>query len=72
MELDKGANIRIEQEARIIATWLSPLDSFEVHNAIYSRHLQDSGQWLIQSDSFQGWLTGQAKCLVLCGARKIK
>ena len=58
---------RDQQARREICQWLSPLDFPAQQREIYSRHQEESGQWLLQSEVFKGWLESEGGVLLCPG-----
>lgn len=65
--LDKDALLRREK----ILHWLSQLDFLEKQNTTLAKHVQGTGQWLLESDRFREWLHGSENFALWCaGMRK--
>ena len=50
-----------------IKAWLSPPDPWVTHASARQRHEPHTGSWLLQSDRYQEWKTGQIRHLWLYG-----
>lgn len=53
------------EEKRTILGWLSPIDFASQQNDYIQRREEDTGQWLLQSDEYQNWIT-TAKETLFC------
>ena len=58
---------RDQQARRELCQWLSPLDFPAQQREIYSRHQHGTGQWLLQSERFKGWLENEGAVLLCPG-----
>ncbi|KAL8786478.1 MAG: hypothetical protein Q9195_008183 [Heterodermia aff. obscurata] len=56
-----------DKRISIIAAWLAPLDFFGTQRSVYRKHQQGTGQWLLESETFQSWLLQKIKCLAIVG-----
>ncbi|KAK3994869.1 ankyrin repeat-containing domain protein [Cladorrhinum sp. PSN332] len=56
----------IVEERDEILTWLSPLNFLEKHHAIFEKHHEGTGKWLLDSDPFQKWLNGEQNSTLWC------
>lgn len=52
-----------------ILSWLSPLQMGRVHQSIAEQAQQGSGRWLLNSDPFLEWRSGEKKLLWCSGMR---
>jgi hypothetical protein len=53
-----------------IISWLSPNDFHHIHTDILRTRHEGTGEWLLKSKSFQGWLGGTPRILWCPGIRK--
>ncbi|KIM72175.1 hypothetical protein PILCRDRAFT_828843 [Piloderma croceum F 1598] len=51
------------QECRKIIQWLSPLNFFVRQDDIFSKRQEGTGDWLLQCDDFNSWVSGASKTL---------
>ncbi|KAL8708822.1 MAG: hypothetical protein Q9220_006383 [cf. Caloplaca sp. 1 TL-2023] len=56
-----------EKIRRQIQDWFSPLNFFKTQQDIFSRREQGTGEWLILSKTFEGWVSGQDRTLLCPG-----
>ncbi|KAL8717410.1 MAG: hypothetical protein Q9225_005341 [Loekoesia sp. 1 TL-2023] len=56
-----------EKQRREILSWFSPLDFFKTQQDNFMRHVEGTGQWLIDSEAFRSWLTGPNHTLCCAG-----
>lgn len=61
----------MNQEKLAIIAWLSPLNFIVRQNDVFSRRREGAGNWLLQSDQFQMWLSGRHNLLWCPGMRKL-
>jgi hypothetical protein len=63
-------NMQLEKHAKILE-WLSGDDSnAAIHKGLRKARVQNSGQWLLESEEFTKWVDGtETKCLVCSGIR---
>lgn len=61
---------QISQEHKNIARWLSSLEPFATQEDVFSRWQEGTGQWLLDSPEFKGWLCGERKTLWCHGRRE--
>ncbi|KAI9854922.1 MAG: hypothetical protein M1824_006491 [Vezdaea acicularis] len=54
---------QISQEHKNIARWLSSLEPFATQEDVFCRWQEGTGQWLLDSPEFKGWLCGERKTL---------
>ncbi|KAL8980010.1 MAG: hypothetical protein Q9205_004795 [Flavoplaca limonia] len=55
------------QRQENILDWLSPLNFFQTQQDTFTRREDGTGQWFIESDVFQDWLSG-TNCTLCCTA----
>jgi hypothetical protein len=55
------------QERRAICDWLTPVDYAPQQSDFISRRQEGTGQWLLESDKFQKWLTKDKQILFCPG-----
>jgi len=60
-----------EQQRQEVATWLTRLTFDEKQIQTFETRSAGTGKWLLQSDEFRNWLTGDEPALWLSGARKL-
>lgn len=60
-----------DPELRVIGNWLSPLNFKLVQDEIFYDRQDGTGQWLLESEEFQGWRDGRAETLWCHGLREI-
>ena len=59
-----------DEKQRAIMQWLSPVDSWESHEAATKAHQSGTSNWLIESEEFSGWHSADRSFLLLTGFRK--
>ena len=57
-------------ERQKILMWFSPLNFFKTQQDVFARRQEGTGQWLIESPTFQAWLSGSERILCCPGVRK--
>ena len=62
-QLDSVQDYNNEQELRELLKWLSPLPFASKHQAIFSKHQEGTGRWLLEDDTFVEWENGQSRLL---------
>jgi Cdc6-like AAA superfamily ATPase len=63
--LAKLVRYQDDQGRRVAIDWLSPVDYATQQNDFISRRQEGTGQWLLNSNEFQGWLN-QSKQTLFC------
>jgi hypothetical protein len=58
------------RERRDIALWLSPLNFKASQSEFQQTHEQGTGNWLLESQTFQDWRNGTSRALWCPGNRK--
>jgi hypothetical protein len=58
------------EELGVIKSSLSPIDFDEQHAAIFSLYVKGTGQWILDSEKFRQWCSGQGETLWCPGVRK--
>lgn len=56
-----------DQERRTILDWLTPIDYGPQHSSFIHKRREGTGQWLLNSDKFQEWLTKSKQTLFCPG-----
>ncbi|KAL9011958.1 MAG: hypothetical protein Q9180_009139, partial [Flavoplaca navasiana] len=54
-------------ERQKILVWFSPLNFFKTQQDVFARRQEGTGQWLIESPTFQAWLSGSERTLFCPG-----
>lgn len=54
-----------DQEHRAIADWLTPIDYSTQQSDLIARRQEGTGQWLLDSNEYLGWLN-QSKQTLFC------
>ncbi|KAL9629066.1 MAG: hypothetical protein Q9204_005491 [Flavoplaca sp. TL-2023a] len=54
-------------ERQKILMWFSPLNFFKTQQDVFARRQEGTGQWLIESPTFQAWLSGSERILYCPG-----
>ena len=68
-----NANFGVTDERSEILAWLSPIEPRIRHQHIRNRRADNVGEWLVQTNEFQGWCNGAQKegsepaTLICCG-----
>ena len=57
-------------ELRKIADWLTPLNFMAIQKNTYAKHARGTGTWLLESQDFVEWLSGEQSTLSIVGIRK--
>lgn len=52
-----------------ILAWISPVNFCAKHIDILNRRQEGTGQWLLGTDEFDGWVTGRERTLWCPGIR---
>ena len=52
-------NCEISNEKREILEWLSPMAPRQRHQAVRDRRMEGIGTWLLRTDEFKEWNTGE-------------
>jgi hypothetical protein len=60
-----------ERHGRAIADWLSDLDFKKTQKDILVKRTDGTGQWLLESLTFNDWLEGKSKVLWCPGTREV-
>jgi hypothetical protein len=58
-------------ERQTIAEWLTPLNFKVSQRDVFEQRTDGTGQWLLASNEFQTWLSGESKTLWCCGMREM-
>ncbi|KAL8995931.1 MAG: hypothetical protein Q9169_004432 [Polycauliona sp. 2 TL-2023] len=67
---DDLASIQLDgdlKKRREILDWFSPLNFFKTQQDVFARRQEGTGQWLIDSPTFQTWLSGPERTLCCPG-----
>ena len=54
-------NFTVADDRSNILAWLSPLDPKSRHQDIQDRRVEDIGEWLLQTEEFRSWHTGNGR-----------
>ena len=57
----RSENFGVTDEKAKILTWLSPIEPRIRHQDIQTRRADNMGEWLMQTDEFQGWRNGSQR-----------
>lgn len=61
----------LDKERRALLRWLSRLEFEDDHDILFSKRHGDTGNWLLESQEFKDWLSGDESCTLWChGSRK--
>lgn len=64
--------VMTDEELRwAIASWLSDLNFQETQNDIFAERTPGTGQWLLESQAFEDWVSGKSEILWCPGIREI-
>ncbi len=66
-----GTEIRLDQERRAIAEWLSSLNFKVTQSDVFKNRQEGTGQWLLNSKDFKHWVSGTQETLWCPGIREI-
>jgi hypothetical protein len=55
------------QEQQTILSWLTPADYSAQQNDYFGRRQEGTGEWLLESDKFQGWKNNKRHILFCSG-----
>ena len=58
---------QIVSEQRMVFEWLSTVDAAECHHTARAKHERGTGDWLLDSEDFDLWLTGTREVIWLYG-----
>lgn len=58
-------------EHQIIVDWLSSLNFKVTQRDIFEQRTEGTGQWLLDSQEFKGWIVGNSKTLWCHGIREM-
>jgi hypothetical protein len=59
-----------DRERREIASWLSPLNFKTSQSEFLQTHEEGTGDWLLETQTFQDWRDGTSQTLWCFGNRK--
>ena len=59
MQNDQG--IAVSSDRSEILAWLSPLEPHLRHHDIRTNRVQDVGDWLLRTEEFQSWKSGDGQ-----------
>ena len=51
-------NCTVADERSQILAWLSPLEPQRRHHDIRTRRVKEVGDWLLQTEEYQNWISG--------------
>lgn len=60
-----------ERERRECMTWISPLNFSATQNENLGRCEKGTGKWILESDEFKRWLSGDGSTMWCCGIREL-
>ncbi|KUM57929.1 hypothetical protein ACN42_g9242 [Penicillium freii] len=58
---------QLVSEQRMVLEWLSTVDAAECHHTARAKHERGTGDWLLDSEDFDLWLTGTREMIWLYG-----
>lgn len=61
---------RTDEERSTIIDWLSDFDFRKKQSDVFEKRTDGTGQWLLESQEFKGWLVGNSETLWCPGIRK--
>lgn len=61
----------VDHERWAIVNWLSDLNFKEMQSDILANRTEGTGEWLLESQIFKGWLVGKSEVLWCPGAREV-
>ncbi|KAI9667757.1 MAG: hypothetical protein M1821_000574 [Bathelium mastoideum] len=65
--IDEQKNVVHEKDAHGLLDWLSTSNQSEYFTELSSKHLEGTGNWLVESSKFKAWRQGSRRCLLLHG-----
>ncbi len=65
----RDAALRLDDESQAIISWLSPLNFASKQIDVSSRRQEGTGEWLLEADEFNSWLSGNKRTLWCPGIR---
>lgn len=71
--MDRLANRQIKKDQRDLLDWITPVDYATYHRDIVNRRQEGTGEWLLQSNQYRGWVSdtnGTFFCPGIPGAGK--
>jgi len=65
------ANVIADEDREKFLKWISTIDFEKIHREIYAKKHKGTGDWLLQDEEFEKWLTSSTSSLLWChGTRK--
>lgn len=59
-----------DEERQKVLRWLSPLNTWDIHDTAANVHCKGTGHWFVESTEFSDWLRSDSSFLWLTGSRK--
>lgn len=63
-------NIITEKERESFLDWISTFDFEKVHDSIYAKRHEGTGDWLIQTEEFRTWFSSSKSSLLWCYGKR--
>ena len=63
-------NIITEKERECFLDWISTFDFEKVHDSIYAKKHEGTGDWLIQTEEFRTWFSSSKSSLLWCYGKR--
>ena len=54
-------NVTVADDRSNILAWLSPLDPRSRHQDIQDRRVENTGEWLLETEEFRSWHAGSKR-----------
>jgi hypothetical protein len=71
MKYSRPSLVPAREECQIIADWISPLNFKVTQRDTFEQRTEGTGQWLLDSHEFNGWLAGESRTFWCFGMRKM-